>query len=59
MGRTRGAGAGGAPGQADIAVGRQCSSGRHMPGGLGLAGFARDRGQWRAVVEAEVELQTL
>ena len=28
-----------APGRAKIAVGRQCSSGRHIPGGQGLACF--------------------
>ena len=54
MARTRGAGAGGerdlqspvrlrdgetAYGQAKDAVGRKCSSGRHIPGGQGLVGF--------------------
>ena len=54
MGRKRGAGAVGemylrspvggsdgetAIGQTKSAVGRQCSSGRHIPGGRGLAGF--------------------
>ena len=58
MGRTRGAGARGegdpqsfirasdgetAPGQT-IAVGRKCSSGRHIPGGQGLAGCGQ--GSW-------------
>ena len=33
-----------APGQAKIAVGRQCSSGRNITGGQGLVS-ARDRGQ--------------
>ena len=56
MGSTRGAGAGGegdlqspvrvsdretTPRQDKIAVGRLCSSGRHIPGGQRLAGFGQ------------------
>ena len=73
MGRTHGTGAGGegdlqnperesdgesAPGQAKDAMGRQCSPERHIPGVRDWQVSARDRGQWKAVVEAAVGLQT-
>ena len=42
-----------APKQAKDEVGRQCASGRPIPGSQGSA---RDRGQWKAVIEAAVGL---